>query len=290
MKLFSNLAEIVKTSREDENPPVTRSLDPSARHRDLKAAIDVPAAPAQPERRRALPIPKRPQAASARRSLDPSLESLVAELDDDEDAAIAAFLDDAASEPKPVAPGAASMWRTADELDNPQPVKPVPMPSRKSAGRVKTRLLNANDDADAQHRVMENTAPAMPSARVTFPVGWLVVTKGPGRGTCFALRSGVSQIGRDAEETVALDFGDLSISRSNHASIAYDPDSHLFYVGHGGKANIVRLNSKPLLTTEQLSDGDIISMGETSLRLTILCDETFNWTDGTQDDDVLFAG
>ena len=92
------------------------------------------------------------------------------------------------------------------------------------------------------------------------------------------MKSGVSQIGRDAQETVSIDFGDLSISRKNHASVAYDPDDHSFYVGHGGKANIVRLNGKPVLSTEQIKDGDVLKIGETSLRLKTLCDEDFNWS------------
>jgi len=117
-----------------------------------------------------------------------------------------------------------------------------------------------------------------------------VLTEGPGRGECFTLRSGVSQIGRDAKETIALDFGDLGISRSNHASIAYDPVDHQFYVGHGGKANIVRLNGKPVLSTELMADGDIVRIGETSLRLSVLCNADFNWSEKTDVDNALLDG
>jgi len=160
--------------------------------------------------------------------------------------------------------------------------KAVPAPVRSGTRRVKTRLLTVGNEPVIEPSALDNTAPAVPSPSVKFPVGWLILLEGPGRGSCFTLRSGVSQIGRDVDETVSLNFGDLSISRSNHASVAYDPDDHRFYIGHGGKANIVRLNGKPVLSTEQLSDGDIIRVGETSLRLTVLCDNSFNWNDEAQ--------
>ncbi|MDX5349282.1 MAG: FHA domain-containing protein, partial [Paracoccaceae bacterium] len=89
---------------------------------------------------------------------------------------------------------------------------------------------------------------------------------------------GVSQIGRGSDQTVALDFGDMAISRQNHAEIAYDPATHLFHIGHGGKSNLVRLNGKPLLSTEVLGDGDVIQIGETTLLLKVLCTPDFNWT------------
>jgi pSer/pThr/pTyr-binding forkhead associated (FHA) protein len=112
---------------------------------------------------------------------------------------------------------------------------------------------------------------------VMRPTGWLVVTQGPGRGAAFPLAQGVSQIGRGVDQTVALDFGDMAISRQNHAAIAYDPASHRFHIGHGGKSNLVRLNGKPLLSTEAVGDGDVIQIGETTLLLKVLCTPDFNW-------------
>uniref|UniRef100_UPI0010812CE2 FHA domain-containing protein n=1 Tax=Tabrizicola caldifontis TaxID=2528036 RepID=UPI0010812CE2 len=111
-----------------------------------------------------------------------------------------------------------------------------------------------------------------------FPTGWLVVKSGPGRGAAFALSQGVSQIGRGTDQTVALDFGDMAISRQNHASIAYDGATHRFHIGHGGKSNLVRLNGRPLLSTEELREGDEIQIGETTLVLKVLCTPAFNWS------------
>lgn len=142
------------------------------------------------------------------------------------------------------------------------------------SGRVKTRLLGFNPDgmglADPFEKPQAKADPA-------FPVAWLVVVSGPGRGAAFSLHDGVSRIGRGEDQTVPLAFGDTSISRENHAAIAYDAEQNAFFVGQSGKANIVRLNNKPLLSTEQLKSGDQIRLGETTLRFVALCGPEFDW-------------
>ena len=119
-----------------------------------------------------------------------------------------------------------------------------------------------------------------------YPVGWLVVIKGPGVGTSFALSNGVSQIGRSEDQAIPLAFGDTSISRNNHAAVAYDDEENKFFLGHGGKSNLVRLNDRPVLSTEPLAHGDRIRIGETTLIFAALCGEDFTWThsDGDKDD------
>ena len=121
------------------------------------------------------------------------------------------------------------------------------------------------------------------SAEPHFPIGWLVVVEGPGRGASFTLTAGLSTIGRDLNQTVTLDFGDTSISRERHASVAYDEDENCAYVGHGGKSNIVKLNSKPLLTTEELKHGDVLKIGKTVLHFVGFCTQDFNWADARDD-------
>ena len=157
--------------------------------------------------------------------------------------------------------------------------------------RTKTRLIGF-EKSDGDVVDLFNDAPkAAPARSVKFPVGWIVVTDGPGRGESFPLLSGMSQIGRGEDQAVQLDFGDNSISRSNHAAVVYDPDTKEFLLGHGGKSNIVRLNDKPLISNEKLKTGDLMRIGETALRFVALCDDTFNWTDGAtgEDEDVAIA-
>lgn len=157
--------------------------------------------------------------------------------------------------------------------------------------RTKTRLIGF-EKSDGDVVDLFNDAPkAAPTQRTKFPVGWIVVADGPGRGECFSLIAGMSQIGRGEDQAVQLDFGDNSISRTNHAAIVYDPESKEFLLGHGGKSNIVRLNDKPLISNETLKTGDVIRIGETVLRFIALCDKSFNWSDGAtgEDEDVAIA-
>ena len=172
---------------------------------------------------------------------------------------------------------------------------PAPAAGRatRQAGRVKTRLLGFNTAQDSAPDPFDNPQsqksggsaqiPAQNSAM--YPVGWMVVADGPGRGHAFSLFDGVSQIGRGEGQAIRLDFGDNSISRSSHAAIAYDGEQQAFFLGHGGKANLVRLNGNPVLSTEKLSNGAQIRIGETTLRFVALCGNEFDWG-SCQDDDI----
>ncbi|QJF51163.1 FHA domain-containing protein [Roseobacter ponti] len=153
---------------------------------------------------------------------------------------------------------------------------PAPAPGRGSSrsGRVKTRLLGFTPGT------AESTDPmarAEKAGQSEFAVGWVVVIEGPGRGASFTLYDGVSKVGRGTTQAVSLNFGDNSISRENHVSIAYDGELNQFFIGHSGKANLVRVNNKPLLSTEEIRNGDTIRVGETTLRLIALCGEDFSW-------------
>ncbi|PUB17556.1 FHA domain-containing protein [Yoonia sediminilitoris] len=161
------------------------------------------------------------------------------------------------------------------------------------ARRTKTRLIGF-DKSDGDVVDIFNDAPkSAPAQRAKFPVGWIVVADGPGRGESFSLFTGMSQIGRGDDQAVQLDFGDNSISRTNHAAIVYDPETQEFMLGHGGKSNIVRLNDKPLISNEVLKTGDVVRIGETVLRFVALCSSEFNWSgdsaDGEDDEDVAIA-
>ena len=147
----------------------------------------------------------------------------------------------------------------------------------RSAGRVKTRLLGFQNPEGAAPDVFEAARSASSNTETKFPVGWIIVIDGPGRGSCFTLFNGVSQIGRGEEQAVRLNFGDTSISRDNHAAVAYDDEQAKFFLGHGGKSNLVRLNGRPVLSTEELASSDSIRIGETTLKFMALCGDDFTW-------------
>lgn len=184
-------------------------------------------------------------------------------------------------------------------LDAPAPqlVEPAPMPdphpgpgesveapeadasNAKRGRRVKTTFLGFGNQADPIEDILKSAEPVKNATQQheAYPVGWLVVTKGPGRGTSVMLTGGLMQIGRNDDQAIQLDFGDNGISRSSHAVIAYDPEARKCYLGHGGKANLVRLNSGPVLSTVPLSSGDDIRISDTTMRFTAFCDDEFDW-------------
>lgn len=193
-----------------------------------------------------------------------------------------------ASLPEGIAPASRSIWDLEDEAPKPTSVARLADASAepRRPTRTKTRVLGFEAQAPEIVPLLKTSevspipeAPAAPGkGYVMFPAGWLVVKDGPGKGASFALSQGVSQIGRGADQTISLDYGDMAISRQNHAAIAYDATTHEFHVGHGGKSNLVRLNGRPLLATEPAADGDEIQIGETTLVLKVLCTPEFNWS------------
>lgn len=209
-------------------------------------------------------------------------------LDDGDTALPDSPVEESYAEPEPepaLPPMAASMWDMANDADEDPEPEPAPVarnpvaeaPAARRSGRVKTRLLGIDHSNDRLEELKSQDSPD--DAEIRFPVGWMVVVDGPGRGTAFTLAPGVSSIGRGEDQAVCLDFGDTAISREGHAMVAYDEESRSFYLGHGGKSNIVRLNGKPVLSTEQVTEGDMILIGETTLLLAALCGPDFTWAD-----------
>lgn len=160
---------------------------------------------------------------------------------------------------------------------------PAAEPQKRRSSRVKTTLLGFDRSDGRTEELFKDTVEKKTSEVCKFPTGWLVVTEGPGRGTAVALHEGVSQIGRGDDQAIQLDFGDNSISRENHAAVAYDEETRTFYLGHGGKTNIVRLNGTPVLSTEPLNHDDLIRIGETTMRFVAFCNSSFSWSDKKSD-------
>jgi len=156
--------------------------------------------------------------------------------------------------------------------------EPAPTPRRR---RNQTRVLGFDPAQGDVVSMFDSAEKVTASARTKFPVGWMLIVEGPGRGECFSLEAGMSQIGRGEDQAIKLDFGDNTISRVNHAAVVYDPETHSFMLGHGGKKNIVRLNGTPVISNETLATGDRIKLGETVLHFVALCTAEFNWSTGS---------
>jgi len=181
------------------------------------------------------------------------------------------------------AAGSVNIWdMDAEEaVATPDP-EPASQPRRR---RNQTRVLGFNPAEAGVVSIFDKAQPTASAVRAKFPVGWVLVVDGPGRGECFSLEAGMSQIGRGDDQAVKLDFGDNTISRTNHAAIVYDAETHDFMLGQGGKKNIVRLNGKPVISNEPLSSHDEIKIGETILRFVALCNNDFNWEENPGDEE-----
>lgn len=178
--------------------------------------------------------------------------------------------------PTPVVENPVSAVVAEPNDDVPDVIPTTPRPGR-SARRVRTRMLGFDPGLGDNRDPFEADTPTGGTPAQTYPVGWMVVVEGPGAGNAFALYNGVSTIGRGEDQTITLDFGDTSISREKHAAVAYDNEQNSFFLGHGGKSNIVRLNERPVLSTEDLNHGDTVRIGETTLRFVALCGAGFAW-------------
>jgi hypothetical protein len=110
-------------------------------------------------------------------------------------------------------------------------------------------------------------------------VGWLAVVAGPGAGDYVRLGYGMNNIGRSDDQRCRLNFGDENISRQNHASVTYDPRGRKFYLQHGGGQNLTYLNDAPVLQPIELSGGEMITLGGTTLRFVPLCGAGFDYAD-----------
>jgi len=194
---------------------------------------------------------------------------------------------------------------TAKLATGASPVRTEPRPSTApfpetaiGAGAVIGRSRLVGDHGPGPARAGVPMSGLTPSERVGSPktqyirsgdtdadpvAGWLVVVKGPGRGGFRPIYVGMNSIGRETNQRISLSFGDDMISREEHAFIAYDEESRQFYLQHGGKANLVRLAGRPVLSPTELQPYDLIRIGKTTLRFIPLCGPDFAWSDELTD-------
>ena len=116
---------------------------------------------------------------------------------------------------------------------------------------------------------------SMEKTAVQPVVGWLVCIDGPMRGNDYRIHAGYNSIGREIGDIHIR--GDQTISRQNHARIAFEPKSNRFFFSPADGRNIVYVNDQMVMNTEELRSYDVITIGETKLLLIALCGERFCW-------------
>ena len=98
-------------------------------------------------------------------------------------------------------------------------------------------------------------------------VGKLTVTEGAGAGNSVNIYTGTNQIGRGDDMRVQLNFGDDTISRQQHAVITYDAKNLEARIHDGGKPGGLWVNGTRVTADQQIKFGDMIKIGETTLKL-----------------------
>lgn len=92
--------------------------------------------------------------------------------------------------------------------------------------------------------------------------GVLVVVDGELSGEVYPIKSGENQLGRDPGCDVVLDS--MKISRQ-HATIVHEASENVFAIMALNEKNPVLVNDEPVDGSE-LSDGDLVTLGRTTLR------------------------
>ena len=129
--------------------------------------------------------------------------------------------------------------------------------------RVRTRFLNFKLN-QKREVVPQQLTPHL--AQDASSLGWLMIVDGAGEGQTFALDKHAIQIGRGEDQDIQLAFGDNAISRKSHAIIVYYGEQRGFLIRDGRKPNPVLVNGRSLPGEKYLKNGDLIRIGETTLR------------------------
>jgi pSer/pThr/pTyr-binding forkhead associated (FHA) protein len=137
--------------------------------------------------------------------------------------------------------------------------------------REQTRTIQVpGEDEPRRPANMDGLSTQVITDTSNVTVGTLKVVDGPGKGQERPVFSGTNQVGRSADNRIPLDFGDNTISRQQHAVIAFDASSGDFRIYDGGKQNPVSVNGERLSGDRPLSDGDTIKIGLTTLRFSLM--------------------
>lgn len=106
--------------------------------------------------------------------------------------------------------------------------------------------------------------------------GWLACIDGTRQGQSFTLHSGKNFIGRADDMDVRL-LGDDTVSRRNHAIIAYDSKNRQFMLIPGDSDGMAYLDGAAAYSPTPLMDMSVIQLGGTKLVFRPLCGENFAW-------------
>lgn len=110
-------------------------------------------------------------------------------------------------------------------------------------------------------------------------VGWLVCIEGGEKGKDHRVYARINTIGRDDKMDICIK-GDDTISRENHARLAYDSKHNVYHLIPGEGTNTVYLNEEPIYVPTKLNADDIIEIGSSKYAFVPFCTDKFTWETG----------
>ncbi len=112
-------------------------------------------------------------------------------------------------------------------------------------------------------------------------VGWLVCIEGVDKGRDYRIWAKNNTIGRSEKMDICIK-GDTTISRENHARLAYDEKHNQFYLIPAESTNNIYLNDEPIYIPTKLGSYDMIEFGESRFLFVPFCNERFTWNNGAE--------
>lgn len=106
--------------------------------------------------------------------------------------------------------------------------------------------------------------------------GWLVCSKGPDAGSDYKIHGGKNFIGRGEDMDIKI-LGDNSISKRNHAVLAYDIKLDKAMLLPGDSEGMVYLGGEAVYLPTKLHSYDKIEIGNSLFVYVALCDGQFAW-------------
>lgn len=143
-----------------------------------------------------------------------------------------------------------------------------------------SKKKEAEAEEDDSKKDTGKTVAVMSRSMSSEPVvGWLVCIEGVNKGKDFRLFAKNNTIGRSDKMDVCIK-GDNTISRDNHARLAYDEKHNKYHLIPAESTNSIYVNEEPIYVPTILETGDIIELGESKFIFTAFCSELFTWRNG----------
>ena len=114
-------------------------------------------------------------------------------------------------------------------------------------------------------------------------VGWLVCFDGPEKGKDYRIYGRNNTIGRSEKMDICIQ-GDPTISRENHARLAYDQKHNAFHLIPAESTNTIYLNDEPVYVPAKLKEYDVVEFGDCKLLFVPFCNDRFTWQTGLKQD------